>query len=155
MYFQQSDLFEGLNEGFVKEFMDIGEEVTHKTESTLFREGDVAGHFYVLINGFVEITLGEAGHTVYTVDRPGEVFGWSSLMERERYSASAQCKGATTVLRIDVGKLNQVLEKDPHAGMVFFKRLGQPLNPDLQLEPADGQRGHFTFFWDGSSDRAG
>jgi CRP-like cAMP-binding protein len=91
----------------------------------------VAGYFYVLIIGFVEITLGEAGHTVYTVDRPGEVFGWSSLVGRERYSASAQCKGATTGLRIDVGKLNQALEKDPYAGMMFFKRLARTLGNRL------------------------
>jgi CRP-like cAMP-binding protein len=131
MYFQQSDLFEGLNEGFVKEFMDIGEEITHKRESTLFRAGDAADHFYVLIEGFVEITLGEAGHTVYTVARPGEVFGWSSLVGRERYSASAQCKAATTILRLDIGRLNQVLEKDPQTGMVFFKRLARTLGNRL------------------------
>ncbi|MEW6667412.1 MAG: cyclic nucleotide-binding domain-containing protein [Thermodesulfobacteriota bacterium] len=131
MYFQQSDLFEGLDEGFVKEFMDIGEKETHKTGHIVFHEGDPASHFFLLIRGRVKIAIGDTGHTVYTVDRPGEVFGWSSLVGRAAYTASAECRDQTVLMRIDVGRLNRLLEKSPATGLVLFKRLAGSLGNRL------------------------
>lgn len=131
MYFQQSDLLRGLDKNFVKEFMEIAEKETHKTGYALFREGDRARYFYVMLKGCVNMTIGETGHTVFSADRPGEVFGWSSLVGRERYSASAECREKTTLLRIDVVKLNQILEKDAPTGLIFFKRLAESLGSRL------------------------
>ena len=42
MYFQQSDLLRGMSKDFIKEFMDISEKESHKSEFSLFREGDRA-----------------------------------------------------------------------------------------------------------------
>lgn len=131
MYFQQSDILRGLDKNFVKEFMDIAEKETHKPGYSLFREGDRAGHFYVLLKGRVKLTIGETGHSVYTVDRAGEIFGWSSLVGRDRYSASAECREATTLLRIDMGKLSKILEKHAPTGLIFFKRLAGSLGKRL------------------------
>jgi CRP/FNR family cyclic AMP-dependent transcriptional regulator len=131
MYFQQSDILRGLDKNFVKEFMDIAEKETHKPGYTLFRQGDRAGYFYVLLKGRVKLTIGETGHTVYTVDRAGEVFGWSSLVGRDQYSASAECREATTLLSINMGRLNKILEKDASTGMIFFKRLAGSLGKRL------------------------
>jgi CRP/FNR family cyclic AMP-dependent transcriptional regulator len=131
MYFQQSDLFKGLDEGFVKEFMDLGEKKTYTTGHTLFHEGDPAGYFFVLLQGSVKITIGETGHTVYSVDQPGEVFGWSSLVGREKYTASAECREKTTLFRTDVGSLNKLLENNAGTGMLFFKGLAGVLGNRL------------------------
>jgi CRP-like cAMP-binding protein len=102
MYFQQSDLLRGMDGGFVKEFMQLAEKETHKPGRTLFREGNPARHFFVLLKGRLKLTLGETGHTIYTADRSGEVFGWSSLVGRAAYTATAECKEPTVLLRIDV-----------------------------------------------------
>ncbi|MBN1104620.1 MAG: cyclic nucleotide-binding domain-containing protein [Deltaproteobacteria bacterium] len=131
MYFQQSDLLRGLDKDFVKEFMDIAEKETHKTGYALFREGDRARYFYVLLKGCVKLTIGDSGHTVYTADRSGEVFGWSSLVGRAAYTASAECREATILLRVDVTKLNEILDKDPSTGLIFFKRLAGSLGNRL------------------------
>lgn len=131
MYFQQSDLLRGMDKGFVKEFMELAEKETHKAGHSLFREGNPAHHFFVLLKGRVKLTLGETGHTIYTVDRSGEVFGWSSLVGRAAYTASAECKETTVLLRIDVGKLNQLFEKDATSGLIFFKRLAGSLGNRL------------------------
>jgi CRP/FNR family cyclic AMP-dependent transcriptional regulator len=131
MYFQQSELFKGLDESFVKEFTDIGEKETYNAGHKLFLEGDSAGRFFVLLEGSVRISIGETGHTVYSVDQPGEVFGWSSLVGRDNYSASAECREKTMLLKIDVGTLNNVLERDAVTGMLFFKRLAGVLGNRL------------------------
>ena len=89
MYFQQSDILRGVDKNFVKEFMDIAEKETHKPGYTLFRHGDRASHFYVLLKGQVKLTIGEIGHTVYTVDR-----AWV------RFSVGLALWGAITILHL-------------------------------------------------------
>jgi CRP-like cAMP-binding protein len=82
MYIQQSDLFWGMNRDFVKEVMNIAVKESYQKGDFLFREGDPAVNFYILIKGRVKLTIGETGQMVYTVDRSGEAFGWSSLLDR-------------------------------------------------------------------------
>jgi len=131
MYFQQAELFGGLDEGFMKKFMDLGKKETHQTGHILIREGDRAGFFFVLLEGSVKITIGETGHTLFTVDQPFESFGWSSLVGRDKYSASAECREKTTLLRIDVQKFTAALEDDAKAGITFYKGLARGLGNRL------------------------
>jgi len=131
MYFQQSDLFGGTSKDFVKEFMDLAIKESHRRGYLLFRQGDRARYLYILVKGQVKIRIGENGHTVCTVDRSGEAFGWSSLVGRDVYSASAECKISTHLLKIDVEKLQKILEKDPANGLIFFKRLAGTLGDRL------------------------
>jgi CRP-like cAMP-binding protein len=123
MYIQQSDLFWGMNRDFVKEVMNIAEKESYQKETFLFREGDPAINFYILIKGRVKLTIGETGQMVYTVDSGGEAFGWSSLIERDVYSASGECKQETILQKFDSRALLNLLEEDPVNGLIFIKRL--------------------------------
>jgi CRP/FNR family transcriptional regulator len=123
MYIQQSDLFWGMNRDFVKEVMNIAEKESYQKGDLLFREGDPAANFYILIKGRVQLTIGETGQMVYTVDRAGEAFGWSSLIERDVYSASGECKQETILQKFDSRALLNFLEDDPVNGLIFIKRL--------------------------------
>ena len=123
MYIQQSDLFWGMNRDFVKEVVNIAVKESYQKGDFLFREGDPAANFYILIKGRVKLTIGEIGQMVYTVDRSGEVFGWSSLIERDVYSASGECKQETILQKFDSRAVLKVLEDDPVNGLIFIKRL--------------------------------
>jgi CRP-like cAMP-binding protein len=131
MYIQQSDLLRGLGKEFVKAVMDFAHKEDHKRGFLLFREGDRATHFFILLKGRVNITLGETGHTVYTVDHPGEAFGLSSLIGRERYIASAECKEPTKLLRFSAKEFEKVIEADPVNSLAFFRRLAGALGARL------------------------
>ncbi len=123
MYIQQSDLFWGMNRDFVKEVMNIAVKESYQKGDFLFREGDPAANFYILIKGRVKLTIGETGQMVYTVDRSGEAFGWSSLLERDVYSASGECKQETILQKLDSRALLKLVEEDPVNGLIFIKRL--------------------------------
>ncbi|MBN1104660.1 MAG: cyclic nucleotide-binding domain-containing protein [Deltaproteobacteria bacterium] len=127
MYMKQSDLLKGLSKDFLKQVMEIAEKETHREGYLLFREGDSAGQLYILLKGRVNLTLGETSHTVYTVDHPGEVFGWSSLVGRKGYSASAECKEPTKLLKIRVENLEKLFEKDRVNENIFFRELAAGL----------------------------
>ena len=123
MYIQQSDLFWGMNRDFVKKVMNIAEKESYQKGDFLFYEGDPAANFYILIKGRVKLTIGENGQMVHTVDRAGEAFGWSSIIERDTYSASGECMEETTLQKIDSRTLLNILEQDPVNGLIFIKRL--------------------------------
>ena len=123
MYIQQSDLLRGMSKVFLKELINITVKESLEKGDVLFREGDRARHFYILLKGDIKLSIGEKGHVFYTVSHPGEAFGWSSLLGRNAYSASAECRAPTKLLRIESDRLQGLIEKDPTNGLIFFKRL--------------------------------
>ena len=90
---------------------------------SIFHKGDPSTYFYILIKGRVKLTVGETGPAVYTVNSAGEAFGWSSLIGRERYSASGECFEPTVLDNFHRGEFHKVIEKYPGPGLIFFKRL--------------------------------
>ena len=131
MYLKQSDIFWGTDKEFMKQIMDISIRESHKQGDFLFREGDQANNFYTLIKGRIRLSLGETGQTVYTVSHAGEAFGWSSLIGRDVYTASAECIEPTTLMKIENEKLLKILEDDPSNGLILFKQLAGTLGNRL------------------------
>jgi hypothetical protein len=77
------------------------------------------------------MTTGETPQMVHTVDRGGEVFGWSSIVGRDAYSASAECVAPTRLLKCDQKEMPKVLEKELPHGFIFIKRLAGALGERL------------------------
>ena len=131
MFIEQTDLSQGMSWEFTNEVYDITTKESLKEGEVFFREEDDAKYFYVLLEGRIRLSLGETGQVVYVVDRPGEAFGWSSLVGRNVYSATAECVSPSKLLKIDRGKFEKILEKNPADGMNFFKRLAEILGERL------------------------
>lgn len=131
MFIKQSDLFLGTSLDFVKSFMDISQMASHPAGDFLFHEKDPAQYFYILINGWVRLRIGKPGQVVYDARKNGEAFGWSSLIGRDAYSASAECVEPVKLLKTDREKLLEILAKDPANGFVFFQRLAATLGNRL------------------------
>jgi CRP/FNR family cyclic AMP-dependent transcriptional regulator len=131
MYFPQRDLFHGMETVFVKAIMDLAEKADFQSGDILFHEGEPADHLYILVKGGVKLTLGENGHVVYNVSHGGETFGWSSLVGREKYSASAECQKSTRVFKVNVNALQGILDSDPSNGLVLYRRLAGVLGERL------------------------
>ena len=131
MYIKQSELFWGTSMDFVKKFMDNSEMVSHEKGDVLFRENDPAHFFYTLLNGRVKLSICEGGHMVHDTRHNGEAFGWSSLIGRDVYSASAECIEATKLLKTDSKKLTKVMEEDPANGIIFIRHLAATLGNRL------------------------
>ena len=131
MFIQQTDLFRGMNKDFVKRVYDTAVKESYREHEILFPEGGKAKYFYILLKGRVKLEVGEIRQLVYTVERPGEAFGWSSLVGRENYSASAKCMVDTKLVKFDRDKFRTVLEEDPSNGLELFRRLSGALGERL------------------------
>ena len=71
--------------------------------------------------------IGELGHIVYIVSKGGEAFGWSALVGRRDYSATAECLEPTSLLAFDRERFHEVLDKDPVNGQTLYKGLTKTL----------------------------
>lgn len=131
MYLKQRDLFGSLNKDFVSEIMNCAETESYPAGDFLFHEGDPAAWLFILLKGSVKLRLGQTGRAVYVVSHAGEVFGWSSLVGRSSYSASAQCMSPTKLLRFDKNRLQAVIEKDAAGSATLFQNLSAILGGRL------------------------
>ena len=136
MYIKMSDFFMGMGKQFTVEVLDISEKLFQNEGDVLFHEGDPAKHFFVLLKGRVQLSLGETGPVVYMVRHPGEIIGWSGLIGRDLYSASGECMEETNLLKFDRDDFLDILKKYPQNEALLFKRLAEMLgNRLLELYP--------------------
>jgi len=131
MFFKQADIFWGLDNDFVKKIMDTGQKMDYDKGHVLFQENHPADFFYVMVKGRVKLYLGETGQVVHLVTHGGEAFGWSSLIGRDVYSASAECMEPTRLIFFNRDSVREILESDPSNGMIFYQRLAGTLGNRL------------------------
>ena len=136
MYLKSADLFLGMGKEFVTQALDISTKLSQAEGDYLFHLNEPAVHFYILLKGKVRLSLGKAGPVVYVAEHPSEIIGWSSIIGRDAYSASAECMLPTELLRFDRQGFLKLLEQHPANEAILFKRLAEMLgNRLLELYP--------------------
>jgi CRP-like cAMP-binding protein len=131
MYLKQADLFWGLSQQFIQALTSEATKQTFQPGDIVFRLDDPADFFYVLIQGKIRLAVGQAGQGVYVSDRTGEAFGWSSLIGREKYSATCICDQAAVLLMFEKGHILRLLNRDAESASIFFKHLAAALGDRL------------------------
>ena len=131
MYLKQSDLLWGLDNHFIKEFIDSAMKKSYPQGYKLFQAGDAADFFYILLKGRVRLSVGQQVKTTYLVERAGEAFGWSGLVGMPSYSATAECAEETILLLFAKEFVQEVTDTDPVNGMRFYRRLARMLGNRL------------------------
>jgi len=131
MYIQQVELTRGVGKDFVKALTAMSVKEEHEQGAILFRKGESANCAYLLLIGRVHLKMGEFGHVVHIVSRPGETFGWSSLVNRDVFSSTAECVEQTNLRKLHRKDLRKLLDKDPVNGLIFFQRLAGMLGDRL------------------------
>ena len=131
MYYNQSDLFAGLSHMFIKAITGMSVREDYGAGAYIFRQGDPARRFYTLLQGQIRLKTGDSGMVVHTVSHPGECFGWSALLDRETYSASAQCREPSELMYIEAERFSRMIEEDKANGFRFMKRLAGMLGNRL------------------------
>ena len=136
MHLKIGDFIMGMGRDFATEAMDISDKLSLNEGNILFNVGDSADHFYVLLKGQVQLSLGQDRPVVYNARHPGEIIGWSGLIGRDAYSATAECVESTNLLRFDRESFLTILTKNPANEALLFKRLAEMLgNRLLELYP--------------------
>ncbi len=131
MYLKQGDLFWGMDNDFVKQVMDESTKNTYKDGEILFLENEPADYFYVLLKGRIKLSVGDEGPTVYVAKDPGHVIGWSTLLGRKTYSATAKAIEPATLVKIERNSFLKKLKDAPQGESILFKRVAEMLGERL------------------------
>jgi len=118
-----AQIFEGIAEVTRQRILECASQESYPAGEFLFRQGDPVLHFFILTEGRVRLSLGREERLAYVDSHPGDLIGWSTLVENESYMGSAQCLLPVKALRIDKLQMEEILRQDPVSGMVFFKNL--------------------------------
>jgi len=131
MSLEKAYLLQGISKPTRDRIAEIATEESHASGAFLFHAGDPADYLYILGAGRIRLCVGEKGHVAYVVSEPGEVVGWSSMVEQEKYTSSAECVLPVTATKITKKALLQLLEKDPASGLIFFRNLSRIIGQRL------------------------
>jgi CRP-like cAMP-binding protein len=90
----------------------------------VFREGQAAEHIYLVMFGNVslEICAASIGCKQISTLGPGELVGWSSLLDQSRYTARARTPESARLVEIDVAQLLALCDRDPQFGYEIMRR---------------------------------
>jgi CRP-like cAMP-binding protein len=133
MIIEKANLFEGMSSRIVGEIEDAMVKETYEPGAFIFRSGDPSEYLYILLEGRVRLSVGGEGHVALVVKNSGDAFGWSSLVDRETYTASAECLGATTVGKLRRDVLATIFDRECATGLIFYKRLAKLISHRLLL----------------------
>jgi CRP/FNR family cyclic AMP-dependent transcriptional regulator len=102
---------------------------THATEvefgenEIILLDGQHSASFYLLVTGSVAIELRASRYAVCVEALgPGQVFGWSSLLDHQDTLFQVRAREHTTALRIEGPALQRLCKEDPNLGTEILQR---------------------------------
>ena len=123
MILKEIELFEGVDFEVMNEIAGICSEESYSKDTVLFEKDEQAKCLYILLEGRVHLVIKNGGSITYNLSEPGDVFGWSSMLENGKYTASGICATDLKVAKIEKDKLNRIFQNRPEVGFKVLQRL--------------------------------
>jgi CRP/FNR family cyclic AMP-dependent transcriptional regulator len=118
----------------VQEKLLVLGEVFHYSEGqTVFHEGDPSLYLYIIKSGQVaiDVHIASKGRRSIMTAGPGDLFGWSALVEPRLETASARAVEETEALGIKGGALMDLCREDPGLGFEVYHELAEVISARL------------------------
>lgn len=124
-------LFQGLTAIETDLLKQIFESYYCHADTDIFEQGDPALYLYLILNGAAIIRYKPYDGVAMTLTRlrSGDVFGWSAVVGRKRYTSSVISETAIETLRIRRDDLWFLVEEHPEIGKTIIDRLARMVSP--------------------------
>jgi CRP-like cAMP-binding protein len=99
-------------------------------QETIFGEGDIGEHLFVVVDGTVEI---RKNMTLLAVFGPGSIFGEMALFEAAPRSAAAIARGGCTLQQIGHSDFMQFVDDHPAEGVHFLFNSAREMSRRLRV----------------------
>lgn len=133
---QQSELFPKLSQDELARLAEHGREIALSPGQVIFQEGDPTYHFYVVLEGQIQITkrVG-AEERVVTVHQPGEFTGEISMITGGPALATGRSLHSSRVLEIQPDAFKRILaECSQGAAVILAAMAGRSQDLETQLK---------------------
>lgn len=114
-----------LSDRMLTSLIPITEKFFFDENEVIFRQGADAGRFYLLKKGKVllENRITDTLTVSLSSIKPGFSFGWSAMLENDKYSADAICSESCEVYSFRESEIKEIMEKDHSLGFIISQRL--------------------------------
>ena len=108
---------QGLTDSQVATLAGIAEEVTFEDNEVILESRQRSASFYLLTAGSVAVELRAATYVVCVeAIGPGQLFGWSALLDHQDTLFQVRARERTTALRLDGARLKAACQADSQLG---------------------------------------
>lgn len=135
---RQCELFTELEDEELELIGPLLRERVYEVGETIFTAQERAEELYVLQEGRValQIQLRSAvelsGNVTIEEVEPGRVFGWSSVVKQQRFTATARALERAKVMAIRASDLNALFDQHTHIGFEVMKQLANVISSRLR-----------------------
>ena len=131
MILKEIELFEGVDFEVMNEIAGICSEESYSKDTVLFEKDEQAKCLYILLEGTVYLVIKNGGSITYHLSDSGDVFGWSSMLENGKYTASGICATDLKVVKIEKDRLNRIFKNRPEVGFKVLQSLAGVISKRL------------------------
>jgi CRP-like cAMP-binding protein len=119
--------FAGLDSRYLDLLAYYAWDVGFSDGTFLFREGQPAEKFFLIREGKVSLETASPGTGAIVVQTvgPGEVAGFSWLLEPHRWEFDGRAIGTVTAVGLDGARLREACDKDPVLGYELMRRFAR------------------------------
>jgi CRP-like cAMP-binding protein len=110
-----------------EKLLAAAEQFEYKAGQDIFHEGDPSLFLYIVKAGHVAVEVhvtSKGRRTIFTAS-PGDLFGWSALVEPRIETASARAVEDTTVFAMKGGQLMDLCREDLQLGFELYRALAE------------------------------
>ncbi len=126
--------FEGFPETLYAELRTCADKVVFEPEEFVYRQGDPADEFFLVLQGRVALELHSGRHGAVTVQTlcGGDILGWSWLFPPYHRHCDARALTFVEAISLQAICMREQAERNHHLGHELYKRLSRAVVADLQ-----------------------
>ena len=130
---EEHPLFSDLDPRYIQLATERASDVRFNAGELIFREGDQADNFYLILQGRIALELSAPGRgnlTIQTLE-DGEILGYSWLIPPHYYKFDGRAVTATHAIILDGAWLRAKCEEDHELGYQLMSRIASILGHSL------------------------
>lgn len=134
-FISKHPFFKGLKKSYLDLILECASEARFESAEVIFREGERADKFYIILQGKVALeAIMAPERDPITILNLGEndVLGWSWLFAPHRWHFDARAVAATKAILIDGDKIRKKCEEDHDLGYELMKRFATIIEQRLR-----------------------
>lgn len=124
-------IFNGLGDGELRKIARLCERKLYRPGERVFDRGDSGDEAYIIMRGQVDICLSEDTKPIATIGS-GQIFGEQAFLDGAPRTAMAIASQASIVLIVQRSAFNELVQREPHLGMVIMRNIAVDLSNKLR-----------------------
>jgi CRP-like cAMP-binding protein len=123
-FLKEHPVFQRLSEVYLHQLSQHMGVITVGQGENLFMEGESAEHFYIVMEGTVDLyaVIGDEEEWVQMID-VGEVIGWSWLVPPYKWAFTARSREGAMLMKFDAAAIRELCDRDPAFGYGTMKQI--------------------------------